>query len=379
MVFKTKAGTEMLNVLHLIHYLGNGGSEKYICSLAEKLHNRLCNFTIAYCVEGHGEEPFQELGIDLIRMEMNSPIDIRAARMLKRLCEQRSIDVIHTHFLRENYIGILSKILGNKVKIINTRHMLFENSKLVIWANRLICRLDDKIIAVSGHVREQLLREGILPEKVELIYTGIDLKQWNTPASGSFRKEFGIAEDEILVTSAARFSAEKGHDFFIDAVKYFKEQVRDNRISIPKLRFILAGEGELLDSITGKVKTYGLDADIIFTGYRRDMKNILESSDVFISHSSSESFGISILEAMAAGLPIISTDSGGTREIVIDRLKSGILIDYGDTKAFSDALISLLTNKDLRNSFVSNGRHVVEKYFNLDKTAEETYNLYVLS
>jgi hypothetical protein len=119
----------MLNVLHLINHLGRGGSEKYICLLAKKLHNRLCRFYAAYSEEGGGRELFEKAGIDLLKLEMRNPIDIRAAAGLKALCARLSIDVVHTHFLRENYIAVLSKILGNKAKIINTRHMLFKNTK----------------------------------------------------------------------------------------------------------------------------------------------------------------------------------------------------------------------------------------------------------
>lgn len=369
----------MLNVLHLIHYLGGGGSEKNVYSLIKKLHNKKCNFYIAYSEEGNGKKPFDELGVPLIKLDMKSPFDIRASKELKRLCGELSIDVIHTHFLRENYIAILSKFLGNKARIINTRHMLFENSRSVILTNRIFTRFNDKIIAVSFSVKDQLIREGIRPEKIKLIYTGIDLEEWNIPAPNTFRKEFGIPEDEFLITSVARFSPEKGHDFFIDSIKYFRDHMNENNIPVNRFKFILVGDGELYEPIIDKAKALGLQNDIIFTGYRTDIKNILKSSNIFISHSINESFGISILEGMAAGLPVITTDSGGTREIVNDRLKNGVLIDYGDKKKLAEGLIDLINNKGLRDLYIDQGYKVAKEYFSLDKTAEETYNLYVFN
>jgi glycosyltransferase involved in cell wall biosynthesis len=366
----------MLNILHLINHLGRGGSEKYICLLAKKLHNRSCRFYLAYSEEGSGRKLFEESGIDLIRLEMKNPLDIRAAAGLKALCAKLSIDVVHTHFLRENYIAVLSKMLGNKVKIINTRHMLFENTRWVIAANRLFTRFDNKIIAVSNSVREQLIREGINPGKVELIYTGVDPEEWNIPVAPAFRKEHGIFADEILVTSIARFSEEKGHEFFIDAISYFKEHMKEFGVESSKFRFVLAGDGELRDKIAKKAKAMGLQNDIIFTGYIDDIKNLLKSSDIFISHSKSESLGISILEAMAAGIPVISTDSGGAAEIVNNRFENGILINYGDKKALAESLAKLTRKKELRKLYVENGLKTVREYFCLDKTAQETYNLY---
>lgn len=110
---KLKDGDWVLKVLHLINYLGNGGTEVYIQSLAKKLHNKKCKFYIAYSEGEKGRQMFQELGIDLINLKMQNPFDLRAAKELKDICKDLSIDVIHTHFLRENYISILSKLFGN--------------------------------------------------------------------------------------------------------------------------------------------------------------------------------------------------------------------------------------------------------------------------
>ncbi len=371
-----EAGAPMIKVLHLINYLGAGGTEKYIYSLSAKLHNKSCKFYVAYSVEGNGMKAFEELGIDLFRLQMKSPLDMGAAHKLKKLCRQHSIDVIHTHFLRENYIAILSKVMGNRVKIINTRHMLLENSRAVIAANRFFTKCNDSIIAVSTKVKEQLLEESISPGKIRLIHNGIDPEQWNSPMPPTFRKETGISEDEIVITSVARFSPEKGHDFLLDGIRTFKDMLTGSSITSTKFRFVLVGDGELHEQIVEKAKALDLQDDILFTGYQEDIENILKSSDIFISHSSSEAFGISILEAMASGLPVIATDSGGTAEIVNDRNKSGILIAYGDKEALATSLIHLLQNRELIKEYVYTGYKIVLEHFSLDKTSEETYNLY---
>jgi len=376
----------MTNVLHLINYLGSGGTEKYILSLAEKLHNKSCRFYTAYSEEGSGRKLFEKAGVELFRLRMRNPADIHAAMQLKALCAKLSVDVIHTHFLRENYIAILSKILGNRVKIINTRHMLFENSKSVILTNRLLTGFNDSIIAVSGKVREQLLREGISPDKIKLIYNGVDPQEWSSPCTATFRRKHGISEDEIVITSVARFSPEKGHDFYLDAIRHFKDVIAGRDVtygsgaSQMKFRFVLAGDGELLNPMKEKAKRLGLSEDTLFPGYVPDVRDLLKSSDLFVSHSSCEALGISILEAMAAGLPVISTDSGGTREIINGipetGIEAGILIEYGDKSAMADSLIRLIESRELREKYINNGWRIIREQFNLDKTSQETYNLY---
>lgn len=366
----------MTNVLHLINYLGSGGSEIYIYTLARKLHNKKCNFYIAYSEEGKGLKLLEDLGIKTIKFQMDGPFDLNAAKELKRLCKELSIDVIHTHFLRENYISILSKFLGNKVRVINTRHMLFENSKSVIITNKFFTKFNEYLIAVSSSVKDQLIdHEGINKNKVKLIYTGIDLEEWNKSIPLSFRDEFNISKDEILITTVARFSKEKGHDFLIDSIKHFKDYIKMQNLEFP-FKFVLVGEGELFDDIIDEAKSLHISDDIIFTGYRRDIENILKSSDIFVLPSNNEAFGLSILEAMAAGLPVITTDSGGTREIINEKLDNGILIEYGDKQKLAEGLVSLIKDEKLKKQYILNGYKALREHFNLEKTIEETYNLY---
>ena len=163
----------------------------------------------------------------------------------------------------------------------------------------------------------------------------------------------------------------------LDAIKYFKDYIKENNISTGKYKFILTGDGELYGKIKEKAEALGLHNDIIFTGYRNDIKNILKSSDIFVSHSISESFGISVLEAIASGLPVIATDSGGVHEIISDKFKNGLLIDYGDKKKFTEGLLKLIKSRELRNLYASHGYEILQELFNLDKTVEETYNLYM--
>jgi glycosyltransferase involved in cell wall biosynthesis len=367
---------KMTNVLHLINYLGGGGSEIYIYTLAKKLHNNHCKFYIAYSEEGKGLKLFEDLGIETIKLQMNSPFDIKAANELKKICKELSIDVIHTHFLRENYISILSKLLGNKVRVINTRHMLDKNSKSVISMNKFFTRFNDSIIAVSSSVRNQMIYdEGLNPNKIKLIYTGVDLEEWSKPSSLNFRDEYKIPEGEILITTIARFSKEKGHEFLINSIKYFKDYIKTNNPEF-KFKFVLVGEGELFNDIIDKAKDLQIYDDIIFTGYRRDIKNILKSSDIFILPSNNEAFGLSILEAMAAGLPVITTNSGGTREIINKDFDNGIIIEYGEIHKLSESLIVLIENKELKEQYIANGYKTLSTHFNIEKTIEETYNLY---
>lgn len=366
----------MLNILHLINYTGGGGTESYIYSLGKQLHNSKCKFFIGYSEEGPSLEKFQQLGIETIHIPMNSPYDFKAAKELSNICREHSIDVVHTHFLRENFISILSRFFGNKSLLINTRHMLIENSKFILYANKFMTFFNYKIIAVSQAVENLLLEEYIHPNKIQLIYTGINPDDWSKPDSSSFRREFNLDQDQILIGSVSRFSEEKGHEFLLQSIFTFKNLLWSQSLENLKFKFILVGDGVLLEKSKSLAKELGIFQDIIFTGYRNDISNILNNCNLFISHSKSEAFGISILEAMACGLPVISTDSGGTMEIIGSNNDYGILVDFGNEGQLANALIDLLGNKELMDKYKKDGLNLIFNKFSLDKTAIETYNLY---
>lgn len=366
----------MLNILHLIHYLSGGGTESYIYSLAKKLHNNKCKFYIAYSRPGPGLLLFKDMEIDAIQLDMNSPYDFKAIKDLKNLCEKLSIDVIHTHFLRENYISVFSKIIGNKAAIINTSHVLYQNKKSVMFTNRFITMHNNKIIAVSNAVKEHLIKEGISSNKIQVIYNGIDMDYWSMKREFGIRKEFSIDNDDFVIASVARFSDEKGHHFLLETIALLKELIDTKKLKYPKVKFLLVGDGELLCQCKDLAINLGINEDVIFTGHRTDIKSILRNCDLFVCHSKSEALGISILEALACGLPVIATDSGGTNEVINNNTDCGILVNYGDKEGFARAIMKLMMDKALYEKYKENGYNILKEKFNLDKTVEETYTLY---
>lgn len=366
----------MLKVLHLLYFTGTGGTESYISSLIKKMHKDKCEFYIAYSKAGPGHSLFKDMNVQLIQMDMNSPYDLKAANRLSKLCKELSIDVIHTHFLRENYISVFSKLFGNRVPIINTSHMLYENSKTVIAINKILSKYNSKTIAVSNAVRNHLISEGIDPNKIQVIYNGIDIDYWEGEKEYGIRKEYDIADDAFLIGSVSRFSQEKGHVFFLEAIAYLKNLIKTKNLSVPQIKYILVGRGKLLDHCKSLAADLGIADDIVFTGYRTDIKRILKNCNLFVSHSKSEALGISILEAMACGLPVIATDSGGTKEIIGKDNDCGLLVDYDDKEGLATAIIKLIQDKELYIKYQNKAKNLLIEKFNLDNTANQTYTIY---
>lgn len=366
----------MTNILHLINYPGQGGSERYIFSLANKLHGKACRFFLAHGMEGPLVSQMQNLGVETFLVPMKCPWDIKAARKLKQYCKEKNISIIHTHFLRENYVSILSKALGNPVRLVNTVHMMDEKTGITKAINGLATHFDNKIIVVSKAVKRIQENEGIKAHKLELIYNGVEI---HSPEyiSPSFRERLGISPEVFLITSVARFTEEKGHLFLLESLKIFYDELRDNPVSpIEKVRFVLAGEGPLMESCKEKASELGIDELLIFTGYCSDVTGLLHESDLFISHSMSEALGISILEALACGLPVVATDSGGPSEIINEETECGVLIDKQDAHGFARAILKMLSNREFYDSCSKRAKIVVEERFSLERMANETLRVY---
>ena len=369
----------MIKVLHLINYPGRGGSERYILSLAEKLHNRECLFYLGYSMDGPMLDQARALGIQTLNIPMSRPYDLRAARMLRELCDELSVDVIHTHFLRENYISIFSKMMGNKAALINTRHLLNNYGVLLKAAGRFFSLFVNRTIAVSNAVKERMVAEGTDPRLIEVIYNGVDTEYWKGRRNYKVRDEMGLDRDDFVVISTARFSEEKGHLFFLEAIKVLKKNTSLNDDKAARIKFVLVGEGELLEECRSMARMLGVDEDVVFTGYRSDIRNMLHGSDLFISHSRSEALGISILEALSSGLPVIATNSGGPTEIISEQNGCGLIVEYGDTEGLAAAILRFASDKKFYKACRDNAGSTVNEKFNLDKTALDTYNLYKIA
>lgn len=365
----------MINIVHMFNYLGHAGTEISVLNVISELRDK-ANITIVYSKDGPGRKLFEENDIPLVQIEMNSTFDIKAAKVLKKYCIDNKVDIIHTHFLREHSIAVLSKYFGNKSKIINSRHMLIENSKSVILLNKILSKKTDSIIAVSKAVEQKLINEGIPKNKIVYIPNGINLEKWNEPSKKDIRKEYNIDKDTILITSVARFRWEKGHKFFIDSIRTFYDIMEREKIN-RKVTFLLVGDGATLEDIKAYSKKLCLENHIIFTGFKDNISDFLKNSDCFICHSQYEAFGISILEAMACKLPVISTDSGGTREIINNDLQNGFLVSYGDKEALAKQMLEIVLNDELRNKIGENAYNSIASRYDLKTVAEKTLEIYL--
>jgi len=339
--------------------------------LVEKLDNKKIKTYFAYNEEGLLVERLKAIGVETFQINMRNPFDMKAAWELSRLCKKLDIELIHTQFLRENYIAILSRMFNSKVKVMYTNHFVIPNNSAQRFFNRILTPFEANIIAVCNKGKEMLIINGNKSSIIKVIFNGIDPSYWGEPVESDIRGEFGIGEDEFVMLCASRFAHDKGHKYLVNSIYELK------KVTDKKFKCILAGDGPLLEEVKQQVLNLGLNENIIFTGFRSDIKNLFYGSDIYINSSEHEALSFLIIEALASGLPVIATNMGGNGDIINTQTNCGIMVEYNNTTETAEAILKAMEDRALRERLAENALKAVKEIFNLEKVAEKTYNLYV--
>jgi glycosyltransferase involved in cell wall biosynthesis len=281
---------------------------------------------------------------------------------------ENDIDVIHTHFLRENTIALLSKSVNKKPRVVYTNHIILRNNLITRISNRILSRRQHAVLPGCTPGAEQLIANGIPKKLISVVHNGVDPEFWAKADGGEIRKELGLTGDIFVMLYPARFAEGKGHAFLLEAAALLKTMT-----DLP-FRLLLAGDGPLLEETKTLAGRLNLSGEVIFLGFRKDMQALLGAADLCVNASASESFNMSILEGMAAGLPVVATDVGGTGEMVVEG--SGLLVRYNNTAEMAEALYTMLENTELREKCAKQALYVVKKRFTAKTMIDKVFSYY---
>ena len=358
-----------MKILYLINYAGSGGSERYVELLARYYHGSKATCGLCYNVDGPLVEKMKALDIPVYQLPMKSIADISAAKKLAKIIQDGEYDVIHAQYPRENYIAILAKLFGCKAKIIFTSHLISEQPPVWRMLNRIFTPHDHAVLTVCTYGKEVLERGGVARDKIRIVFNGVD-----APAAPqrdrSVLKEFGIGDEEKVITILTRFSEEKGVPFLLRSIAKLKAQT-----TVP-FRLLLVGTGPDFDRDKALIPELGIGDKVVLTGFRTDTARLLAASDIYLNSSSSEAMSFAILEAMAAGLPLVLTNVGGNPELVNTGEICGLLAPYGDEDAYAGAIAKLLEDDALRARYAAAARAKAEGEFDLYTLLDKLFEIY---
>ena len=370
------SGDRCIRVLHLITSLDRGGAENHLLALMTHANRVEFAFeTAVLCGEGELVPIFRSAGIPLHLLKARSRFDPLALGRLVRLLRKRQYDVLHSHLFRADiYGGLAVAQLGRtRPYLVSTRHNddRFFLNPFVGIVHYLLSARQDMIIAISDHVAHFTIATGVRsPSKVRRVYHGLgppDTRELEREGQ-RIRGELGVRPADFLVGNVGRLAPQKGQRHLVAAMPMLLERV-------PTAHAVIAGGGDLEPYLRELADDVGVAERVHVLGPRRDVPALMHALDAFAMPSIWEGFGIVLLEAMAAGKPVVASRVATIPEVVVDG-ETGLLVPAGEAAALAEALASLALDPDLARRMGEAGRARLQRHFSVEKMVGDTELLY---
>lgn len=371
---------QRIRVLYFIRTLDVGGTEGQLVQLVTRLNRR--DFEPVVCCISSGGPYVSALGAAGIPVEIMNLRDLgilqRPHVLLRDLfgvvqfVRRIRPDVVHGFLFWAYVVGTIAAWVTRVPVIVSSRRSLghFKAGKAFhLLLERVINRMTRVWIANSEAVRQDVIRqEKVSTERILVIRNGLDVRRFDVAADGRFRESLHLEKRSPVIGVIANFIPYKGHRFFLDAWATVLEKCPDGVA-------LLVGDGPLGKELETKVEETGLCDSVRFLGTRQDVPELLALMDLVVHPSLEEGFSNAILEAMAAGKPVVATNVGGNPEAVING-ETGLLVRPSDSRALAEAMLWMIDHPEEAIRFGRAGRKRVEEDFEISRVVREYEQLY---
>ncbi|MFW9873690.1 MAG: glycosyltransferase, partial [Candidatus Thorarchaeota archaeon] len=313
-----------IKILQLTRAMHIGGAEKVIYELATRINKKEFDVTIG-CLSFIGKigHRYEKKYKDILLFNQKRRINYLNTIDLIKWINEYKIDIIHSHGTAALFEGAASKIVCSKASLLHTFH--FGNYPHMKWkyliGERIFAKFCDRLVAVSEQQRASVIQYlKINKSKICTIYNGAGANEYigRKEIIDSVRNEFGIKKNEYLVGAVAVLTRQKGIKYFIETARILKQR--------KDIKFLIVGDGPLKNELVQITARYNIKDKVIFTGWRTDVNRLLVAFDIFLMTSLWEGLPIALLEAIAAGKPVITTRVGDNDKIVKNGV-NGYLVD----------------------------------------------------
>ncbi|MCD4738727.1 MAG: glycosyltransferase [Anaerolineae bacterium] len=355
-------------LFHLITELDIGGAQKALLRLLTHLDRDRFSPTVICLYNGDKAvaQEIRALSIPVIDLGMTAKWRLDAFWRLYRLLRRERPTILHTWMFHANIPGrVLGRLTGIPI-VISSERTMGQESRWRYRLNRLTDPLTDRVVCVSQLVADFVVAEvGIPRHKTIVIPNGIDAQAFeHLPTKQKARVDLGLPLDSTLVGTVARLDPVKRLDVLLQATALMDD-----------VHTVIVGAGPERESLEALSERLGLADRVHFVGQQSNVPEWLAALDIFALTSDWEGMSNAILEAMAAGLPIVATAVGGTPEVVVDGV-TGLLVPPRDPDALTQAITRLLRDPDLRRKMGRAGRERVQQHFSVERMVQQTQSLY---
>lgn len=363
-----------MRIAHLIKGLGRGGAEGLLPQVI-RAAGKDVTYSVGYFLPWKnalaGELEAAGAEVRCFGARSNAGLFASVPAVAAWLRRERA-DLVHAHL---PLAGVAARFAGRlaRVPVVYTEHNLQE--RYHPWtrrANRLTWRRQERAIAVSEEVASSIRRHLGSQVPVSVIRNGIEVDRPSLSRQGvaELRQSFDLPEGAPVVGTVAVLRAQKRLDLWLEAAR----RVLAER---PETRFLVVGDGPLRSELEAEAESLGIAASVRFAGLQEDVSAFLPLFDLFLISSEFEGLPLALLEAMAAGLPVVATSVGGIPE-VIGPDREGVLVPFGDPGALSDAVLGLFADPPRRERLAAAGRWRVAQEFGVERMARELEAIYRL-
>lgn len=361
----------MTRVLQVVLSLNPGGTERLVADLATRLN--AAQPTAICCLDQPGAwaPDLERQGIRVASLDRKPGFHSSLGRALARVAAAHGATVLHAHHYSPFVYSALARLSRPGLKVVFTEHGRLSDrgpsgKRRVV--NQVLRRFAHQVFTVSEDVRRHLIAEGFRADSVGVIYNGIDVGPLPAPETRTaVRTELGVGPDELVIGTIARLSSVKNLEALIDSLG------RARAAGVPA-RAVVIGDGPRRSALESAATEAGVAGATHFLGHRDDARRWLAGCDVYVNSSISEGVSLTILEAMAAGLPVVATRVGGTPEVVTE--DCGRLVPARDAAGLGNAILELWREPALRRDMGAAARKRVEARFTLERMIDEYRQVY---
>ena len=360
-----------MRIVHINSAKNWAGGEVHTHLVCKELVARGYDVTLA-CRQGSAiSEVFEKDGLTTVVLPLRNAIDVLSAYRLAKYCRENRISILHAHLGRDYWLAAWTKFFYPEVYVVFTRHVLIPLKNSLI--HRWVFAQASTIIAVSHAVEQMVTKSGLVADdKIVTIHNGIDIDKFSQASPGNVRCELHTPAETKLIGIIGHVSEHKGQDVLIKSMPSIIEKD-------PSVRCVIVGgdfkDGVYVQELKALAKSLGVDEKVHFLGQRSDIPHLMKDLDVFVLASQEEPFGLVLVEAMAAGVPVIATNRGGPGEIIEEEI-SGLLVPYGDIDQHSRMILKILSNQALADRLIKQAHQRGRSFFSVDIMMERLIRVY---
>lgn len=378
----------MINIAYVLTPIDFGGSERVSLNFIKAYDKAKFNIVPVILVRPWEPKPFfakelDKLGIEYLTIPVaKKPLEdgkdyfriLRCYRILFSILRSKKFDIIHTNGYFADILGVpISKLL--RIPHLATCHGFIDNDTSLKLYNRLdifFLRFSNRVISVADEIKEKLIYYGVFGKNISTLRNAVLLPDYSNDEILNIReltrKKYDISESEFLIGYTGRLSEEKGLKFLVDSVRQILE------IGVP-IKVLFVGDGPQRSFLETMAKDLGVENNIFFAGFQKDVTKFFPAFDVFVLPSLTEGTPMALLEAMSFGSPVIATKVGGIPK-VITHGENGFLISPSNTSEIASSVTELYNDQNYRTSLSHGAKTLIKDHYNLDLQVKKVEELY---